>query len=62
VLEYWLLAQRHHRIVATVVVLLGFTISMIGLQQPAGSKLISVGTGIEVAGLIFLVAARRKAP
>jgi hypothetical protein len=30
VLEYWLLAQRHHRIVATVVVLLGFTISMIG--------------------------------
>jgi hypothetical protein len=59
-LSYWLFAQRHHRIIATAVVVAGLVVFMIGMQQPRGSKLTSVGTGMELAGLIFLFTARGK--
>ena len=65
-LPLWLLAQRHYRIVATVVVLAGLAISLVGMQQQAadpkgGSKLTMFGAGVEIAGFVFLLASRKKA-
>jgi hypothetical protein len=66
VLPFWLFAQRHYRIVATVIVLAGLAMSLVGMQRQSadpsgGSKLTLFGAGVEIAGFAFILAARKKA-